>query len=87
MSEALLLMREGDEWLVTMPSELGYGDVQRGALLPPGSLLRYRIQLEQVRRLPRLLIAPQAASSISDSIRSSSDTSSLARIVAVIQVH
>ena len=32
-SEALLLMREGDHWEISIPPELGYGDLARGAHL------------------------------------------------------
>jgi len=46
--EALLGMREGDKWLVTVPSELGYGLVGRGAAIPPGSVLVYEVELVQV---------------------------------------
>jgi len=46
--QAILTMREGDKWLVTVPSELGYGDVGRGAVIPPGSVLVYEVELVKV---------------------------------------
>lgn len=52
-TEALMLMRPGDEWIVWVPPALGYGDRQTGPI-PPGSVLRFRLKL--------LSVATQAAS-------------------------
>ena len=49
-AEALMMMREGDAWEVTLPSELAYGDMQRGEHIPPGSVLIYHIELLQVQQ-------------------------------------
>jgi peptidylprolyl isomerase/FKBP-type peptidyl-prolyl cis-trans isomerase FklB len=42
--EALQLMRPGDEWILYLPPELGYGDEDKGDI-PPNSVLIFRIQL------------------------------------------
>jgi peptidylprolyl isomerase/FKBP-type peptidyl-prolyl cis-trans isomerase FklB len=42
--EALKLMRPGDEWILYVPPELGYGDRQSGEI-PPNSVLIFRIEL------------------------------------------
>jgi len=45
-TEALTLMREGDEWELAIPSRLGYGE--RGAgdgLIPPGQTLVFDLEL------------------------------------------
>ena len=42
--EALQLMRPGDEWVLYVPSSLGYGDEGAGEI-PPGSTLIFRIEL------------------------------------------
>jgi FKBP-type peptidyl-prolyl cis-trans isomerase len=46
-TEALMLMRPGDEWIVWIPPALGYGDRATGSI-PPGSVLRFRMQLRSV---------------------------------------
>jgi len=46
-TEALMLMRPGDEWIVWIPPELGYGDRAAGPI-PPGSVLRFRLVLHSV---------------------------------------
>jgi peptidylprolyl isomerase/FKBP-type peptidyl-prolyl cis-trans isomerase FklB len=43
--EALQLMRPGDEWIVYVPSKLGYGDEGANGVIPPGAALVFRIQL------------------------------------------
>ncbi len=48
-TEALKLMRPGDEWIVWIPPELGYGDRASGAI-PPNSVLRFRLALRSVTR-------------------------------------
>lgn len=45
--EALQLMRPGDEWILYVPSNLGYGDRAAGQI-PPGSPLIFRIELIDV---------------------------------------
>ena len=40
-SEALELMRPGDEWIVWIPPALGYGDKDSGPI-PANSVLRFR---------------------------------------------
>eukprot|EP00287_Rhodomonas_sp_CCMP768_P023055 CAMPEP_0202827236 /NCGR_PEP_ID=MMETSP1389-20130828/14132_1 /ASSEMBLY_ACC=CAM_ASM_000865 /TAXON_ID=302021 /ORGANISM="Rhodomonas sp., Strain CCMP768" /LENGTH=348 /DNA_ID=CAMNT_0049500611 /DNA_START=12 /DNA_END=1058 /DNA_ORIENTATION=- len=47
-SEALQMMKEGDEWELYIPSELGYGDNQK-IKAPPGQVLIYTVQLLKVR--------------------------------------
>ena len=46
-TEALMLMRPGDEWIVWIPPELGYGDRAAGTI-PPNSVLRFRMELRSV---------------------------------------
>jgi peptidylprolyl isomerase/FKBP-type peptidyl-prolyl cis-trans isomerase FklB len=43
-TEALQLMRPGDEWMIYLPPTLGYGDHGMGPI-PPGSVLVFRVQL------------------------------------------
>jgi peptidylprolyl isomerase/FKBP-type peptidyl-prolyl cis-trans isomerase FklB len=45
--EALKLMRPGDEWILYVPPELGYGKDGAGEI-PPGSALIFRIELIDV---------------------------------------
>ncbi len=42
--EALQLMRPGDEWILYVPPELGYG-AEGGGEIPPNSVLIFRIEL------------------------------------------
>lgn len=44
-SEAIQLMRPGEEVLATMPSELGYGASGSPPAIPPNAALQFRIQL------------------------------------------
>jgi peptidylprolyl isomerase/FKBP-type peptidyl-prolyl cis-trans isomerase FklB len=46
-SEALQLMRPGDEWLLYVPAALGYGDRSVGPI-PPGSVLVFKVDLIDV---------------------------------------
>ena len=47
--EALQLMRPGDEWVLYVPSNLGYGeDGAGGGEIPPGAPLEFRIELIDV---------------------------------------
>ena len=45
--EALQLMRPGDEWILYVPSNLGYGAEGQGPI-PPGAPLIFRIELIDV---------------------------------------
>jgi len=45
--EALQLMRPGDEWILYVPSNLGYGEDGAGQI-PPGSPLIFKIELIDV---------------------------------------
>lgn len=46
-TEALKLMRPGDEWIVWIPPALGYGDRATGTI-PANSVLRFRLALHSV---------------------------------------
>ncbi len=46
--EALQLMRPGDEWILYVPSNLGYGENGAGGEIPPGAPLTFRIELIDV---------------------------------------
>jgi len=46
--EALQLMRPGDEWVLYVPPELGYGKEGAGGDIPPGAALIFRIELIDV---------------------------------------
>ena len=50
-TEALKLMRPGDEWIVWIPPALGYGDRQTGPI-PANSVLRFRMVLRSVAPKP-----------------------------------
>jgi peptidylprolyl isomerase/FKBP-type peptidyl-prolyl cis-trans isomerase FklB len=43
--EALQLMRPGDEWILYVPPNLGYGEEGAGGQIPPGAALIFRIEL------------------------------------------
>jgi peptidylprolyl isomerase/FKBP-type peptidyl-prolyl cis-trans isomerase FklB len=45
--EALQLMRPGDEWMLWLPPELGYGDRDAGPI-PSGSVLIFKLELIDV---------------------------------------
>jgi peptidylprolyl isomerase/FKBP-type peptidyl-prolyl cis-trans isomerase FklB len=45
--EVLPLMRPGDEWIITVPPEMGYGETGQGPI-PPNSVLIFRIELIDV---------------------------------------
>lgn len=47
-TEALKLMRPGDEWIVWVPPALGYGDKDKGPI-PRGSVLRFKLALRSVQ--------------------------------------
>ena len=46
-TEALMLMRPGDEWVVWIPPQLGYGERAIGTI-PADSVLRFRLALHSV---------------------------------------
>jgi peptidylprolyl isomerase/FKBP-type peptidyl-prolyl cis-trans isomerase FklB len=46
--EALQLMRPGDEWILYVPPELGYGAAGGGDVIPGGAALIFRIELIDV---------------------------------------
>lgn len=46
-TEALMLMRPGDEWIVWIPPILGYGESATGPI-PANSVLRFRMGLRSV---------------------------------------
>ena len=50
-TEALLLMRPGDEWIVWIPPALGYGAEAKGPI-PANSVLRFRLVLHSVTPVP-----------------------------------
>jgi peptidylprolyl isomerase/FKBP-type peptidyl-prolyl cis-trans isomerase FklB len=50
-TEALKLMRPGDEWIVWIPPALGYGERETGTI-PANSVLRFRMALHSVTPAP-----------------------------------
>jgi FKBP-type peptidyl-prolyl cis-trans isomerase len=51
--EALQLMRPGDEWILYVPPEMGYGaEGAGGGEIPPNSVLIFRIELIDVLPAP-----------------------------------
>ena len=44
-TEAMQLMRPGDEWILWIPPSLGYGDEAKGDSIPANSVLKFRVQL------------------------------------------
>src|SRR5258705_9347144 len=48
--EALSLMKEGDEWELVIPSDLGYGAARAGDKIPPNQVLVFNLQLVAVIR-------------------------------------
>ncbi len=51
--EALQLMTPGDEWMVFIPSDLGYGQHGAGGDIPPNADLVFRVSLEDVIEGPK----------------------------------
>ena len=47
-TEALQLMREGDKWMLFIPSELAYGERGAGGQIPPHSALIFEVELIKV---------------------------------------
>ena len=54
-TEALKLMKPGDDWIVWIPPALGYGERAAGPI-PPNSVLRFRMILRSVT--PAAVAAP-----------------------------
>ena len=48
--EALQLMKEGDEWEIVLPSELGYGATGAGGVIPPNQTLVFNMALLGVQK-------------------------------------
>ncbi|WP_018997238.1 FKBP-type peptidyl-prolyl cis-trans isomerase [Hirschia maritima] len=51
--EALQLMKPGDEWMLYVPSELGYGDQGAGGAIPPNADLMFMLHLNDVLVSPK----------------------------------
>jgi peptidylprolyl isomerase/FKBP-type peptidyl-prolyl cis-trans isomerase FklB len=51
-TEALQLMKPGDEWMLYLPPELGYGAQGQGADIPGNSVLVFRVKLLDVAPVP-----------------------------------
>jgi peptidylprolyl isomerase/FKBP-type peptidyl-prolyl cis-trans isomerase FklB len=51
MRDALQHMSVGDEWLVYIPPQLGYGEDSAGQI-PPNSVLIFRLKLLDVDQAP-----------------------------------
>ena len=47
-TEAMQLMKEGDKWELTIPSEIAYGDRQMGADITPGAVLIFTLEILKV---------------------------------------
>ncbi|CAN0275464.1 unnamed protein product [Ectocarpus fasciculatus] len=48
-TEAMQMMKEGDHWELYIPSELAYGDSKRSALITPGAVLVFELELIEVQ--------------------------------------
>ena len=48
-TEAMQLMKEGAKWQLFIPSELAYGDSQRGQYITPGAVLLFDIEILKVK--------------------------------------
>jgi peptidylprolyl isomerase/FKBP-type peptidyl-prolyl cis-trans isomerase FklB len=51
-TEGLRNMRVGDEWILYIPPELGYGERGAGGMIPPNSVLVFRVKLLDVAPIP-----------------------------------
>ena len=51
-TEALQLMRPGDEWILYVPPALGYGDAGAGDKIPPNATLIFTIELLAINPAP-----------------------------------
>jgi FKBP-type peptidyl-prolyl cis-trans isomerase FklB len=52
-TEALQLMKEGDEWRLFIPSHLGYGSRGAGSLIGPNETLIFEVKLFRVQKTAR----------------------------------
>ena len=48
-TEAMQLMKEGDKWELYIPSELGYGDSDRGQYIKGGDVLIFTLEMIKVK--------------------------------------
>ena len=48
-TEALMMMRPGDKWILTIPSNLAYGDRGSGSKIPGGAALVFELELISVK--------------------------------------
>jgi FKBP-type peptidyl-prolyl cis-trans isomerase len=48
-TEALMLMRPGDKWILTIPSHLAYGESGSGSNIPGGAVLIFSLELIAVK--------------------------------------
>jgi FKBP-type peptidyl-prolyl cis-trans isomerase FklB len=48
--EALQMMKEGDEWEIVIPSNLGYGEAGAGGVIPPNQTLVFDMALLSVQK-------------------------------------
>lgn len=48
-TEAMQLMGEGDHWELYIPSELAYGESQRGQHITPGAVLVFELEILSVK--------------------------------------
>ena len=47
-TEAMQLMKEGGQWELYIPSELGYGERGAGGMIPGGAVLIFTLELLEV---------------------------------------
>lgn len=47
--QALLLMREGDNWELTIPAELAYGSKGAGSKIPPNAVLVFTLEVVKIK--------------------------------------
>ncbi len=47
-AEALQLMREGDKWMIYLPSELAYGETGTGQFIGPNAVIIFELELLEV---------------------------------------
>lgn len=52
-TEALEIMREGDEWELTIPANLAYGTRGQPPVIPPNQTLVFDVQLQGVTPAPK----------------------------------
>lgn len=51
-TEALQLMKPGDEWIIYLPPELGYGEMGGGGAIPGNAALVFKLKLLDVAPVP-----------------------------------